>query len=149
MMAIKQYLDKRAAEDPQFAAAYAKPAKSLGECFSYILGEAKKRGTQVCMTDEEVFGLAVHYYDEDNIKISRAPAARVSRTAPATAVDLTEEEKAAARDAARKSYEQQCLKEEAERAEARRKAEAEKKAELKRQKQELTAAMSLFDFDEV
>lgn len=60
--AIKSYLDNRAASDPQFASSYAKKNKSLEECFRYILNEARSRGTEVCMTDEEVYGLAVHYY---------------------------------------------------------------------------------------
>ena len=70
---IKEYLDNRAKQDPQFAESYAKDNKNLKECFSYIMGEARKRatGNSCCMTSDEVFGLAVHYYDEDDIKISR------------------------------------------------------------------------------
>ena len=75
---IKRYLDNRAKTDPQFAASYAKPKKSIDECFAYILNEARQKGTSVCMTDEEVFGLAVHYYDEDNIKVTTPPRAKVS-----------------------------------------------------------------------
>ena len=69
---IKEYLDNRAKQDPQFAESYAKDNKNLKECFSYIMGEARKRatGNSCCMTSDEVFGLAVHYYDEDDIKIS-------------------------------------------------------------------------------
>ena len=29
--------------------------------------------TAVAMTDEEVFGMAIHYYDEDDIKVSKMP----------------------------------------------------------------------------
>lgn len=65
--AIKAHLDKRAATDKLFAVNYAKENKNLDECFRYILGEARKRGSAVCMTDEEVFGLAVHYYPKYNI----------------------------------------------------------------------------------
>lgn len=67
---IKNYLDERAKNDELFAKAYAKPNKSIDECYKYVLGEARKKGTAVGMTAEEVFGLAVHYYDEDNIKIN-------------------------------------------------------------------------------
>lgn len=146
--AIKAYLDNRAATDEQFAAAYAKPAKSIDECFRYILGQARQRGTAVCMTDEEVFGLAVHYYDEDDITVAKtAPAAAVSRSQRAVNVELTEEEKAAAREAAIKRYEAQCVAEEAERAAKRKKAEAERrKAEAEQRKQQEAAAPSLFDF---
>lgn len=67
---IKNYLDERAKNDELFAKAYAKPNKSIDECYKYILGEARKKGTAVGMSHEEVYGLAVHYYDEDDIKIN-------------------------------------------------------------------------------
>lgn len=68
---IQSYLIERAKNDPLFACVYAKPNKNINECFDYILSEAKKRGNVVCMSDDEVFGLAVHYYDEDDIKVSK------------------------------------------------------------------------------
>lgn len=96
--AIKNYLDERARTDELFAKAYAKEGKSIDECFSYILGEARKKGTQVCMSDEEVFGLAVHYYDEDNIKVSHVrEGARVATTKE---VKISAEDEKEARDAA-------------------------------------------------
>lgn len=95
---IKSYLDERARTDELFAKAYAKEGKSIDECFSYILGEARKKGTQVCMSDEEVFGLAVHYYDEDDIKVSTIhDSARVTTSQD---VKLSAEDEKAARDAA-------------------------------------------------
>lgn len=72
--AIKAYLDKRAEEDSLFAPKYANEKKNIDECCSYIMGEARKRGNAVAISDEEVYGMAVHYYDEDDIKINRAPA---------------------------------------------------------------------------
>ena len=71
--AIKSYLDERAGIDELFAKSYAKKNKSLDECCNYILGEAKKRGNAVAISDAEVFGMAVHYYDEDDIKVDRMP----------------------------------------------------------------------------
>ena len=68
---IQSYLEERAKNDPLFASVYAKPNKNINDCLDYILSEAKKRGNAVCMSDDEVFGLAVHYYDEDDIKVSR------------------------------------------------------------------------------
>ena len=58
--AIKSYLDRRAWQDELFAKTYAKEGKTLEECCNYIIGEARKRGNAVAMTDDEVFGLAVH-----------------------------------------------------------------------------------------
>lgn len=48
-----------------------KEKKSLSECGNFIMTEARKKGSSVCMTNEEVFGLAVHYYDEDDLKIDK------------------------------------------------------------------------------
>lgn len=76
---IQSYLDQRAQEDNLFAVSYAKTNKNLGECCDYIIGEAKKRGgNAVAMTDDEVFGLAVHYYDEDNIKVNKQSGYQVA-----------------------------------------------------------------------
>lgn len=149
--AIKAYLDKRAATDELFAVSYAKPKKNLDECFRYILGEARKRGAEVCMTDEEVFGLAVHYYDEDDIVVSRVPVrATVTQSKAALTVELTEEEKEKAREAAIQAYERQCMMEEAEREAKRKKAEADRKrAETQKRKQQMASSPSLFDFDEL
>lgn len=149
--AIKAYLDKRAATDELFAVSDAKPKKNIDECFRYILGEARKRGAEVCMTDEEVFGLAVHYYDEDDIVVSRVPVrATVTQSKAALTVELTEEEKEKAREAAIQAYERQCMMEEAEREAKRKKAEADRKrAETQKRKQQMASSPSLFDFDEL
>lgn len=68
--AIKAYLDKRASTDKSFAESYMKENKSIDECCNYIIGEVQKIANQgrAALTDDEVFGMAVHYYDEDNIK---------------------------------------------------------------------------------
>ena len=58
------------------------------------------RGNAVAMTDEEVFGMAIHYYDEDDIKVSKMPAGTRASISTFQPVELTEEEKKAAREAA-------------------------------------------------
>ena len=99
--AIKSYLDERAGTDELFAKSYAKENKNLDECCSYIMGEARKRGNAVAMSDTEVFGLAVHYYDEDDIKVNKLPAAaRAVASASSQSVKLTEEAKKKAREEA-------------------------------------------------
>ena len=58
------------------------------------MGEARKRGNAVAISDEEVYGMAVHYYDEDDIKINRLPAGeKTSVSSSAKPVELTEEDK--------------------------------------------------------
>ena len=101
---IKNYLDERAKNDELFAKAYAKPNKSIDECYRYILGEARKKGTEVGMSHEEVYGLAVHYYDEDNIKINPVygyvQASASDDEGDAKHVELTAEEEKQAREEA-------------------------------------------------
>lgn len=70
--AIKAHLDEVAAQDETFAKNYAKEHKSIKECCNYIIQEARKRkGSNgvAAIPDEEVYGMAIHYYDEDNIKV--------------------------------------------------------------------------------
>lgn len=70
---IKAYLDKRAEEDSLFAVMYAKENKNIDECCAYITAQARKQAVSGCavISDEEVFGWAVHYYDEDDIKVEK------------------------------------------------------------------------------
>lgn len=75
--AIKTYLDNRAKEDALFAKTYAKPHKSIEECCRYIIQEVKKTNRQG-FADEEIFGMAIHYYDEDSIKVEgKTPQCKV------------------------------------------------------------------------
>lgn len=64
---IQEYLNNRAVEDSLFAETLKKPNKNIKDCITYILNEVKKSGRQG-FADEEIFGMAVHYYDEDDIK---------------------------------------------------------------------------------
>lgn len=83
---IKDYLDSRAKTDPLFAETYKKPGKNLKECCRYIISRARKLGgTAVAVDDATVYGWAVHYYDEDNIKVE-ASSGRVEVAAPAAVV---------------------------------------------------------------
>lgn len=98
---IKAYLDKRAEQDELFAQSYNKPNKSINECVNYILGEVRKSGWNG-FADEEIYGMAVHYFDEDNLKgIKEVTCARivVNHT-----IELTEQEKAEAREKAIQKY---------------------------------------------
>lgn len=145
--AIKTYLDNRAKTDELFAVAYAKPNKNIDECFDYIVGEAKKQGgNAVYVSDEVVFGWAVHYYDEDDIKINKLPAdTRVSAKAN---VELTEDDKEKAREQAVQEYKQQCIDKlkAADDAKAKKAAE-KKKAQLEKRKEAELSIPNLFQFD--
>lgn len=73
--AIKDYLDKRSESDRLFAESYKKENKSIKECCKYIYSQAKKMltkgGNAVGVDDDTVYGWAVHYYDEDDIKVDK------------------------------------------------------------------------------
>lgn len=69
---IQTYLENRAKTDSLFAETYRKANKSIEECIKYIYSQARKLakgGNAVGVDDETVYGWAVHYYDEDNIKV--------------------------------------------------------------------------------
>lgn len=87
---IKAYLDKRAQEDSLFAVTYAKENKNIQDCYSYITSQAKKQAINGCamIEDDVVYGWAVHYYDEDDIKVDKTSNMRVSvnNSAPKTEV---------------------------------------------------------------
>lgn len=143
---IKNYLDKRASEDELFAKSYAKENKSLDECCQYILGEARKLGSEVCVSDEVVFGWAVHYYDEDEIKINKTVVGKVKRTS-APDVELSEEEKAKLLEDAKAEYKQvmidKLIADEKHEAERKAKELASKRKEREEQLQQ--SQMSIFD----
>lgn len=93
---IKAYLDKLAAEDSLFAVTYAKENKNIKDCCSYITSQAKKQASNGCaaISDDVVFGWAVHYYDEDDIKVEKTSSVKVSVST--SAPKKTEEKKAEA-----------------------------------------------------
>lgn len=95
---IKAYLDKRASEDELFAVTYQKENKNLEECCNYVMKCAKDGGC-AGYSDEEVFGWAVHYYDEDDIKNIKPISGKVIIN---KSVELTEEDKAQAKAEAMK-----------------------------------------------
>ena len=93
---IKAYLEERAENDAMFAIRFANPSKSVEDCVTYILNEVKKSGC--CgFTDAEIYGMAVHYWDEDEIEVGKPINCKVVVN---HTVELTEEEKAQARQEA-------------------------------------------------
>lgn len=68
--AIQNHLNGLAAKDELFAATLKKPNKNIDDCLTYILNQVKASGCNG-FADEEIFGMAVHYYDEDDIKVGK------------------------------------------------------------------------------
>ena len=67
---IKAYLDKRADEDPFFEVKYQNEKKNLKDCVTYILNKVQKMGVNG-FEDDEIYGMAMHYYDEENIEVGK------------------------------------------------------------------------------
>ncbi len=86
---IKAYLDQRAESDVLFSLQYSKPEKNLDDCITYILNAVQQSGCNG-FADEEIYSMAVHYYDEDNIDIGKPINCNVVVN---HVVELTEEEK--------------------------------------------------------
>ena len=141
---IKAYLDKRAQEDDLFAEHYARAGKTIEKCCNYILNQARKKGgTAVAMPDDEVYGLAVHYYDEDIPESECKPVSGARAAAPKPAVELTEEEKAAAKEEAMVMYRQEQVEVIKQKERDKKRQEAQKQ----RERAEIFASKQLSLFD--
>lgn len=95
-IAIESYLQKRAAQDVLFAETLKKPSKNITDCITYILNTVKASGMNG-FADDEIYNMAVHYYDEDNIEIGNPINSKVVVNHH---VELTEEEIKAAKEQA-------------------------------------------------
>ena len=125
---IKQYLDNKANEDTLFAEKYHNEKKNIVECCSYIITQVQ--AMKVCgLADDEVYNLAVHYYDEDVTDVKKVDC----RVVVNHVVELTDEEKQQARQDAINELKNQT------------KAQLTKKPEPKKQETEPTQnQLSLF-----
>lgn len=109
-LAIKSYLDELSLIDEQFAAKYSSEEKSIEKCCAFIISEMKKLAQNNVMgaTDDEVYGLALHYYLEDKLDADLQFTNNVLVVSNQF-VDLTEEEKAEAKKAAIAQYQKEEL----------------------------------------
>lgn len=130
---IQAFLEQRAAEDELFAVNYRNPAKNIDDCITFVLNYVQKSGCNG-FSDDEIFGQILHFYDEVDIEIGKPIDCKVVINRH---VELTEEEKAEAR--------QQAIK----------RAEDEAYAKMKQQREKAAATRtatiqqvqpSLFDF---
>ena len=87
---IAEYLNQRAMTDALFAPNLMKPNKNIEECVTYILNEVQKSGCNG-FEDDEIYSMAVHYYDEDDLEVGNAIPCNVVVN---HTIVLTDEEKA-------------------------------------------------------
>ena len=102
---ISEYLNLRAATDPLFAPNLAKPHKNIEDCITYILKQVQQSACNG-FEDDEIYSMAVHYYDEDDLDVGSRVACHVVVN---HTIVLTEEEKAEARKQAIQQYQAQEL----------------------------------------
>lgn len=126
---IQMYLEQRAAEDELFAKNYHNPAKNIDDCVTYILNYVHKSGCNG-FTDGEIFGQAIHYYDENEIEVGKPMNCQVVVN---HMVELTDEEKTEARQNAIRRYQEEELR----KLQSRNKPTAKKETQVQ---------PSLFDF---
>lgn len=93
---IEAKLQDMAAADPLFAVSLQKEKKSIDGCVAYILTTVQKSGCNG-FTDDEIFGMAAHYYDEDDIKPGTAPNCQVVVN---HVIELSDQEKKDAKEEA-------------------------------------------------
>ena len=104
---IKAYLEERAENDALFAVKFANPSKSVEDCVTYIINQVQKSGCNG-FEDAEIYGMAIHYYEESEIEVGALPNCQVVVN---HTVELTEEEREQARqDAINKLRDEEMAK---------------------------------------
>ena len=103
---ISEYLNLRAATDPLFAPNLAKLHKNIEDCITYILKQVQQSGCNG-FEDDEIYSMAIHYYDEDDLEVGSRVACHVVVN---HTIVLSEEEKAEARKQAIQQYQAQELR---------------------------------------
>ncbi|EOZ2853500.1 PcfK-like family protein [Listeria monocytogenes] len=149
--AIKEYLDTYAKSNPQFAEKYSNPKKSIEKCCEFIVSEVQKMNVKG-LDDGEVYYLARHYYEEENLDFKEGISCKVVVN---KAVELTPEEIEKAKQDALEEIKAEEMdriqkeKEAAQKAEEKRikkeQEKAAKKLELEKKKEQETGQMSMFD----
>ncbi len=102
---IQAYLMEMATYDTNFAERLADPKKNINDCVTYILNQVQESGCSG-FEDDEIYGMAVHYYQEEDIKVGKS--VDYLHVAVNHVVELTDEEKAEAKREAIAQYQREC-----------------------------------------
>ena len=104
MEVVRNYMEERCASDPILAIKYANPAKSLEKALNFVAHEEQKSGL-TNMDSDSVFGLILHYYDENLEDVPNVNCKIV------VAKELTDSERAEAKEQAMEQYKKEQLRE--------------------------------------
>lgn len=154
--AIKDYLDKRAEEDPAFAEKYRAGLagkKDIRACCNYIVEQVRKTGRRG-FSDPEIYGMAMHFYDEDSVEPPKGNPMSGAKVIVNREIKLTEEDKKRIEKEARQKVEaeerakaEKKIRDEQEKARKREEKKAQKAkeaAEAKKKQQEAAGFGFLF-----
>ncbi len=73
---IQSHLTGVANTDSNFAKSFTNPEKKIEDCITYILNTVKSSG-KMGFADDEIFGMAMHYYDEEKIDVGKPISGKV------------------------------------------------------------------------
>lgn len=96
---IQAKLNEMAETDPLFAESLKKENKNIDKCIDYVISQVKKSG-RLGFTDDEIFGMAAHYYDEDDLK--NVPPSNIGQVVVNHKPELSEDEIKELKEQARK-----------------------------------------------
>ena len=128
--AIFDHLEKFADHDPAFGLKYeaaVAAGKTITTCCNWIIDQVRESG-RAGFADEEIFGMAVHYYDEEELKGSEDRGG-YCKVVVNKSIDLTDEEKAKLRQEALDEYKAKVIADAREKDAKARAAKAKKAAE--------------------
>ena len=158
--AIREYLEKFAAGDPAFAEKYREGIegkKDVKSCCAYIIAQVKKTGRQG-FTDDELYGMAVHFYDEKEVTVPEGNAQKGVKVVVNTKIELSKADKERIEKEAREKVEaeerakaEKKIRDEQEKARKREEEKARKAkeaAEAKKKEQEALGFGFLFGDDD-
>lgn len=108
---IKAYLDAKAQNDTLFAVKYENPDLSIDKCVTYILNEVQKSDCNG-FEDDEIFGMAMHYYDESILLVGKEVNAKVivNHTVELSKEEIKEAKEKALQKIQTEAYNDQVLK---------------------------------------
>lgn len=135
---IGEWLTQARKEDATFDKKVAESKKNVEGCCNYILSEVRK-AKQCGYDDDEIYGMARHYFDEDEIKDPGKQS--VQRIIVTGHVDLSEAEKAEAMEAAKSQYLRELKEKEDAKEKERKQKLQERRAQAENSELDLFAGM--------
>ena len=114
---LKDYLDKAAAKNAEFAAVYANPEKNIIRCVMYICEQVFRKNTFqgngfATVRNDEVEGMAMHYYQEKDLQPTMKDTDNVALAVLLQGFAVPEEDIKLMKEIAREEKRREIIKEE-------------------------------------